>query len=207
MQVAEEKLFDLQSAGVPPGQSNEKRICARSAGQPGRFRIEKKPLFRIFESGATTARQFFIACTREKIESYGRRRREFGSREPIANGEMLAEFVAGDAATEEQADGIGFVRKAQRLRLGRSAVEGFRAERRENLSMTEGILRFHAPCEFAGRVELEVCNGPSDEEFTANESPRSKRLRIAKAASLARGTKSPAGPTQEGQPASQGHSG
>ena len=120
VEVAKEELFDLEAAGVPPGEADEECIGAGAAGEAGSLCVEEEPFVGIFKSGASTARQFFIACTREKIESYGRRRREFGSREPIANGEMLAEFVAGDAATEEQADGIGFVRKAQRLRLGRS---------------------------------------------------------------------------------------
>ncbi len=41
--IAHEELLDLQSAGVPPGQSDQKRIGARAAREAGGFGVEEKP--------------------------------------------------------------------------------------------------------------------------------------------------------------------
>ena len=45
--IAHEELLDLQSAGIPPGQTHEKRIRAGAAREPRRFRVQKKPFHRI----------------------------------------------------------------------------------------------------------------------------------------------------------------
>ncbi len=149
VEIAKEELFDLEAAGVPPGEADEECVSAGAAGEAGGLGVQEEPFVGIFKSGASTARQLFIACTREKIESYGRRRREFGSREPIANGEMLAVFVAGDAATEEQADGIGFVGKAQCRRLGRGARRGLQG--REAREFVDDRRHFTVSCSLRAR--------------------------------------------------------
>ena len=42
--IAHEKLLDLQAAGIPPREADEKRIRAGAADESGGFRIQKKPL-------------------------------------------------------------------------------------------------------------------------------------------------------------------
>ena len=53
--IAHEKLFYLQTAGVPPGDAYEKGISAGAAGEAGGFCIQEKPLRGIFKSGACAA--------------------------------------------------------------------------------------------------------------------------------------------------------
>ncbi len=46
-EIAHEKLFHLQSTGIPPGQAHEKRVGSRATGKPGRFGIQEEPFLRI----------------------------------------------------------------------------------------------------------------------------------------------------------------
>ena len=69
--IAHEKLLYLQAACVPPRDANQKCIGARPACQAGSFRIQKKPLFWVFERGEILASNGFIAMTREQFERDG----------------------------------------------------------------------------------------------------------------------------------------
>ncbi len=60
-EVAHEKLLGLQSARIPPRQTNQKRVRAGPAGKARSFRIEEKPFFRILERGACFTRNRFVA--------------------------------------------------------------------------------------------------------------------------------------------------
>jgi len=59
--VAHKELLDLQAAGVPPRQTNQKCVRAGATGEPGGFRIEEKPLLRIFQRGTSLAGERFVA--------------------------------------------------------------------------------------------------------------------------------------------------
>ena len=72
-EVAHEELLDLQSTGVPPRESNEKCISTSASREAGRFSIQKEPLFRIFERGASSAGKPFIARTRKQFKGDGGR--------------------------------------------------------------------------------------------------------------------------------------
>jgi len=54
-------LLDLQSARIPPRQTNQKCVRAGAAGEAGGFRIEEKPFFRILQRGASFAGERFIS--------------------------------------------------------------------------------------------------------------------------------------------------
>src|SRR5437899_1961413 len=99
-EIPHEKLFNLQSAGIPPRQANEKSTRAGAAGEPGRFGVEEEPLRRIFERGARSARERFLACAGKQLESDARRSGKFGSGEPVSNGEMFAEMIPGNPGAE-----------------------------------------------------------------------------------------------------------
>src|SRR4029077_15287687 len=45
--LAHEELLQLEAAGVPPGDANEKSVGARAAGEAGGFCVEEKPLLGI----------------------------------------------------------------------------------------------------------------------------------------------------------------
>jgi len=64
-------LLGLQSARIPPRQTNQKRVRAGAPRQPRRFRIEEKPFFRIFERGAGFAGERFVAGAGEQFECCG----------------------------------------------------------------------------------------------------------------------------------------
>src|ERR1700688_1750561 len=45
--IAHEKLFDLDSACIPPCQANQERQISPASDEAGRFGIQKEPLLRI----------------------------------------------------------------------------------------------------------------------------------------------------------------
>jgi len=61
-EVAHEKLLDLQSARIPPCQTNQECIRPGSACEAGCFRVEEKPFFRILQCGAGLAGEGFVTC-------------------------------------------------------------------------------------------------------------------------------------------------
>ncbi len=125
VQVAEEKLFNLKAAGVPPAEPNEESVSAGAAGESGSFGVEEKPFFRVAYGRVSAAGDFFVASAREEFEGGGRWRHEFRGGEPVSDGEMLSVVICGDAPAEEQADGIGFVGEAQRAWLLRRRAGRF----------------------------------------------------------------------------------
>jgi len=125
VEVAEEKLFDLQAAGVPPGEADEEGVGAGAAGEASGFGVEEKPFFGVAHGRVGAAGELFVTGTREELEGRRGRRHEFGGGEPVSNGKVFAVVICRDAAAEEQADGIGFVRETQRagpLRRGASRL-------------------------------------------------------------------------------------
>jgi len=101
-------LLDLQSAGIPPRQSNQKRVGPRASCKPGRFRIEEKPFCWIAERSARFALERRIAIVRKQIERGGRGFREFGSGEPVSNREVFAEMIGGHSGAKKAAESVVF---------------------------------------------------------------------------------------------------
>jgi len=188
VKIAKEELFDLQATCVPPRQSHKKGVSAGAAGEAGGFCIEEQPFFGILECGASATAHFFVASAAQEIERYRGRRSEFWRGKPIADGEVFAIFIATDATTEKQADGVGFVGKTQSRRARGRCGHGTQGRKASELIDGGSHTCGYAPSELAASSGLLLL----------------RRSRIASAASLARGARSPAGPTQEGQPASQG---
>jgi hypothetical protein len=63
--IAKEKLFDLETAGVPPRETDEESVGAGAAGEAGGFCVEEEPLVRVFKRNAGAARESFIASAGE----------------------------------------------------------------------------------------------------------------------------------------------
>ena len=101
--LAHEELFDFEAARVPPGDADQERICARAAGDAGRFRIEKKPLLRIADAiGRAGSEQAQSIAVDETVGIFG----ADGLGEPLLQGEMLAELIAAHAGAEKLCEAI-----------------------------------------------------------------------------------------------------
>jgi hypothetical protein len=61
--VAHKELLDLQAAGIPPRQANQKSVSAGASREAGGFRVEEKPPFRVFKRGTGLAGKRFVAST------------------------------------------------------------------------------------------------------------------------------------------------
>src|SRR6266478_987657 len=115
-EIAHEKLFDLQRAGVPPCQANQKRIRPRAARQPCRFRIEKKPFRRIGQRRPHALRERFVAATRKQFQAYLGNFGIFRRRKPVTHQNVLPVAVCGDSCAEQARQRILAMRCAQQLR-------------------------------------------------------------------------------------------
>src|ERR1700740_53338 len=107
-EIAHKKLLGLQSARIPPRQTNQESVRAGASRKAGGLRVEKKPFSRIFQGGARFAGERFVARAGKQFEGNGRRVRKFGSGEPVSNGEVLAEMICGDARAKKTAESIFF---------------------------------------------------------------------------------------------------
>ena len=63
-EVAQEHLLDLEAAGIPPGEADQKCISAGAAGQAGGFCVEEEPFVGICKGRASTAADGFVAGAR-----------------------------------------------------------------------------------------------------------------------------------------------
>src|SRR5438132_635723 len=115
-EVAHKELLDLQSAGIPPCETNQKRVRAGAPREAGGFRVEEKPFFWIFERGAGFAGERFIALSRQQFEGRGKWIGKFRSGKPVSNGQMFAEVIPGNTSAEQPPEGILFARCANRRR-------------------------------------------------------------------------------------------
>src|SRR6478752_2767412 len=97
--VAHEKLLDLDTAGLPPGKSNEKRICAGASGKAGRLGIEKKPFARI---GGVPNRSFhaFRSNGKQEAEYFSAGLAHFRPGVPLARDQILAVTVPADLSAD-----------------------------------------------------------------------------------------------------------
>jgi len=69
--VTHKKLLDLQTARIPPRQTNQKSVRAGAACEAGGFRIEEKPFFWILQRGAGFAGERFVARAGKQFECCG----------------------------------------------------------------------------------------------------------------------------------------
>ena len=80
--IAHEELLDFETARVPPGDANEKRVGAGASGEPGRFGVEEEPLSRVGNSLARAGRhqtqrlEIQLAIGNAEIRRAGHRLRE-----------------------------------------------------------------------------------------------------------------------------------
>src|SRR5260370_3727657 len=109
-EVAHEKLFDLQAAGIPPTPANEKGVGARASGEAGRFRIEEQPFLRIFERGACAPGERSIASSRKKFQRRRGGLRKCRRGEPVANCQVLAVAIFAYAGAENLSESVRHTR-------------------------------------------------------------------------------------------------
>src|SRR4029077_8418307 len=64
--ITKKQLLDLQAAGIPPGQADQKSVGAGAAGEAGGFGVEEEPTIRIFQRRAGAPRRHFIALAAEQ---------------------------------------------------------------------------------------------------------------------------------------------
>src|SRR5690348_14990652 len=91
--VAHEELLDLKAAGVPPGDSHEKRISTGSAGEAGGFGVQKKPPGGISKREAHVAGKSGVTRAGKKFERDRLWFGEFWRGKPVSNGEVFAELI------------------------------------------------------------------------------------------------------------------
>ena len=113
-EIAHKELFDLQAAGVPPGDAYQKWIGARAAGKTCGLRVQEEPFRRIVEGGPRTARHLDVTCAGEKFERDGGRLGKLGRGKPVANGKVLAKMIFCHACAQEMGDGILLIGRAER---------------------------------------------------------------------------------------------
>jgi len=70
-EVAHKELLDLQSASIPPCQTNQECIRPGASREAGSFRVEEKPFFWIFQCGKRFAGERFVAGARKQFERGG----------------------------------------------------------------------------------------------------------------------------------------
>src|SRR5260370_28557492 len=122
--IAHKKLTDVPTARIPPCDTNQKSVRSSASRQPGGFRIEKKPFFWILQRGARFARDGFIARARKQFECCGGWVCKFRSGEPVADREVLAEMIFGNASAKEAAEGVFFGGRSNRRGPHRHGLRG-----------------------------------------------------------------------------------
>src|SRR5580692_673447 len=113
--VAHEKLLDLQRAGIPPGQPDQKCVRPCAAGKACGFRVEEEPLGRILQCVASVFEERRVTRAREKLDRDGGWLERLRRREPVAQNEVLAETISGDSCADEASDRIFLIRLAKRV--------------------------------------------------------------------------------------------
>jgi hypothetical protein len=93
--VAHKKLLDLDTAGLPPRESNQKRICAGTSGKAGGLGIQKEPFAGI---GGVANRSFhpFRSNGKQEAEYFSIGLAHFRPRVPLACNQILAVTVPAD---------------------------------------------------------------------------------------------------------------
>lgn len=122
-EVAHEELFDLQAAGIPPCQADEKGVGSGASGEAGGFGVEEEPLLGVLQGEARVLRERFVAGAGEQFKGKAGRLGEFRSGAPVADDDVLAKTIVGDACAENPGQNVAFIWRAQ---IARSAWDGAR---------------------------------------------------------------------------------
>src|SRR5216683_1262462 len=117
--IAHEKLLDLQRAGVPPRQPDQKCICARAARQARGFRIQKKPFRWIGQRRPHALRERFVPAAGKQFETYLGNVGILRRRKPVAHQDVLPVAICGDSCAEQARQRILRMRRAKQLRARR----------------------------------------------------------------------------------------
>src|SRR5260370_17147658 len=106
--IASKKLLGVQTARIPPCDTNQKSVRSSASRQPGGFRIEKKPFFWILQRGARFARDGFIARARKQFECCGGWVCKFRRGEPVAAREGLSVLIFCNTIAKKSAYRVFF---------------------------------------------------------------------------------------------------
>ena len=112
--IAHEQLFYLQTAGIPPSEANQERVSSGAARESGGFSVQKKPLFRIFQSGSGATRNDFVALLGKKLQTRRVGSNKFRRGKPVSHGKMLTKTVGGYPGAKQSCHRIFFARLAER---------------------------------------------------------------------------------------------
>src|SRR5215472_15666746 len=113
-EIAHQELLDLQSPGIPPGQSDEKRVRAGSTGEAGRFCVEEKLFRRIVENRAGLVGCAFVSRPREKFQRDWRWLDRLRGGKPVSNREVFAKMISCYAGPEQLAKYVSFAWSVER---------------------------------------------------------------------------------------------
>ena len=114
VEVAHEKLLDLQAAGIPPGQADQECIGSCAAGKPGGFGVEEQPLRLGRRGGLRALGKRDIARAAEQFESAAGGLGKFRRREPVAHRHMFAVVIRGNRSAQQAGERVFFLRCAPR---------------------------------------------------------------------------------------------
>src|SRR6266851_4110741 len=158
--IAHEKLLDLQRAGVPPRQPDQKCICARAARQARGFRIQKKPFRWIGQRRPHALRERFVPAAGKQFETYLGNVGILRRRKPVAHQDVLPVAICGDSCAEQARQRILRMRRAKQLRARRPRPSRLQC-RKSRKFVSEGRHHAHNRSRMANASSIRVGEGTS----------------------------------------------